>query len=1436
MNEAALPDDDDILNNCGPIDIPLPPEPVQALDATGPRLMITKIESENFKSYGGNRTLGPFHKNFTCVVGPNGSGKSNVIDSMLFVFGYRSSKVRSKKLSQLIHNSELVSNPNSCMVSVYFQKIIDHGPGVTEYEVVPNTEFVISRRAYRDNSSTYWINNTRAVYKDVTNLLRKHGVDLDHNRFLILQGEVEQIAMMKPKAPSEHEDGFLEYLEDIIGSSRFKEPLSIYGDRIERLNDLRLEKLTRVKAVEKEKDELEGVRNEAVGYLRLVNQVARMKNILYQQSMAKERAIEEETKVKLETTQAELRKLTGDIKEKSRELAKTEADRDQLVERHTELLQRHRDTKAKFSEFEAEDSRLRDEHAHIKANGRKLSKALQAETNKLEELQRLPGEADSRKQAILKQLKELEETKKQHELAYQETVDNLAKETAPLRIKVETAEAALAPLQAEADELSSKLTLEREQFDLVMAGRRREQERADTARKRAEEAKQKLADREAELSEATRQLTTAPNPSRRQSSQSCGNLVTGLNSALRDLNEVKMKEAQLTKELHELRTKLAESKSTLQADTSRGRVRTALLDAKRSGTLPGIIGRLGDLAAIPQKYDVAISTACSALDHIVTDTMDTAQQAVTFLKQNNLGLATFIVSLLRPVYLKSFCTRFCFSDLLPTSSWRGSLPPLPTTALDKIKKWENKANAVFVTPKGNFVAERLYDLVETVNDSIRPALYFALRDTLVTDNMDAAVQLAFKQRQRYRVVTLQGQLIETSGAMSGGGGRPLSGRMFTSLEQVREFSGAVYAHCGRKSLGKDDAPDLASLEEQLSQGDADLARFRENRSRLEEVVTRLTRQKEEAERTVKRCETECVRLLADVAALTAEAERSQQRARSTGPSDAEQKRFEAELSKLEKTVKQKVDLASKKRMEAESLKAQLLDVGSARLTAVRSRLDAIEKKTKETNDQLTKLQVGVKTAARNFEKSKSKVASIEAELEAAKQKLTDVDAKLKDLEEEARTCMDEFKKIQADVEQLQMCKEEAQSRLAEIEASLAELQKSESSARRAVAQLESELNQASSKARHWQREIRSLRLHRIDDLSDDEDTVTETQTTVIDAASDSQSSQPVPEGVPLNETSINASPVAEKRQKSTVLPTYTLDQLNELSVDCQELRGLEERIAGLAPNMAAIEEFRRKAEIYLTRVGELNHVTALLGEQRKLMEDAKAKRLSEFLDGFHAITAKLKEMYQMITQGGDAELELIDSLDPFSEGIVFSVRPPKKSWKNIANLSGGEKTLSSLALVFALHHYKPTPLYVMDEIDAALDFKNVSIVGNYLKERTKNAQFVVISLRNNMFELADQLVGIYKTHNITKTITLFPGPLCDQLSKVVVRVATAHGREKDLEQMEQRQQLTSAPLAVGVRLVGNQPMVDALQPIPFSQTLSNGVMDGITTEQPIEIE
>ncbi len=148
-----------------------------------------------------------------------------------------------------------------------------------------------------------------------------------------------------------------------------------------------------------------------------------------------------------------------------------------------------------------------------------------------------------------------------------------------------------------------------------------------------------------------------------------------------------------------------------------------------------------------------------------------------------------------------------------------------------------------------------------------------------------------------------------------------------------------------------------------------------------------------------------------------------------------------------------------------------------------------------------------------------------------------------------------------------------------------------------------------------------------------------------------------------------------------------------------------------------------------------------------------------FREGFGVINSKLKEVYQHLTRGGDAQLELIDALDPFSDGVNFSVRPPKKSWKEVNKLSGGEKTLSSLSLIFALHYYKPTPLYFMDEIDAALDFKNVSIVADYIKKRTKDAQFIIISLRNNMFDLANKLIGVYKTSDKTKVVNLEPAKL-----------------------------------------------------------------------------
>lgn len=154
-----------------------------------------------------------------------------------------------------------------------------------KFEVIPNSDFTIKRTAYKDNTSEYYINDQKVQYKEVASLLRENNVDLDHNRFLILQGEVEQISLLKPKAVNEHDEGLLEYLEDIIGTIKYKPMLEEVNQEIEKVNEIRTEKSNRVQNLQKDKNNLEGPKNEAVNYLKLENELIEAKNRYYQASM-----------------------------------------------------------------------------------------------------------------------------------------------------------------------------------------------------------------------------------------------------------------------------------------------------------------------------------------------------------------------------------------------------------------------------------------------------------------------------------------------------------------------------------------------------------------------------------------------------------------------------------------------------------------------------------------------------------------------------------------------------------------------------------------------------------------------------------------------------------------------------------------------------------------------------------------------------------------------------------------------------------------------------------------------------------------------------------------------------------------------------------------------------------------------------------------------
>lgn len=161
------------------------------------------------------------------------------------------------------------SLPHRCRQHRFFNTVFYNASFQDDelFEEIPGSEFVISRTAHRCNKSDYYINDRKSNFTEVTALLKGKGIDLDNNRFLILQGEVEQISMMKPKGQTEHETGLLEYLEDIIGTDKYIPMLEESSKKLEELNEKRQSMVTRAKIAERERDGLEADKTAAEAYL-----------------------------------------------------------------------------------------------------------------------------------------------------------------------------------------------------------------------------------------------------------------------------------------------------------------------------------------------------------------------------------------------------------------------------------------------------------------------------------------------------------------------------------------------------------------------------------------------------------------------------------------------------------------------------------------------------------------------------------------------------------------------------------------------------------------------------------------------------------------------------------------------------------------------------------------------------------------------------------------------------------------------------------------------------------------------------------------------------------------------------------------------------------------------------------------------------------------
>lgn len=1286
--------------------------PAKPAAPAGPlkRLVIHKMVLNDFKSYAGRQEIGPFHKSFSSVVGPNGSGKSNVIDSLLFVFGWRATKMRQGKLSELIHNSAGKENLPQCSVEVWFREIIDL-PG-DAFKVVPGSKLIVSRTAYRNNSSQYFINARKSTFTECTTLLKAKGIDLDHKRFLILQGEVESIAQMPPRAKNEHEEGLLEYLEDIIGTSCYKTPIEEQAKLVDEANEKRAEKLGRLKIVQKEKDALEAKKRQAESFLRDQNELARRHSALWQLYSLESRDNIKVATIAIEKYSAQLAQETEKHSGSRAEIEELESEYKTIVNEFDSIARSTDKVAKELAKYEKEDVQLQEKRKHLESKKKKLAKSIADDRYAASEAKATASDSAHKIEKEQAEVRKLEASLEREEAQLEKIRDSLKGKTEKFSRAIEQKQRELQPWTAK---ISDK-----------MAAKNVAQEERDLLASRGAQVETSIA----EAKEALRNLEL-DNESKNEEVQSLHqerrHLESKMASCQKQLDDMKQQETLLRSKVVSARSKADDARATVSATRSRGDVLSSLSRQAELGMIKGFHGRLGNLGVIDDKYDVAISTACPGLNNIVVDSVDCGQACIEHLRKNNLGRANFVL-------LNSL--------------------GISAAALQPIETPEN--------------VPRLFDLVKPREARFAAAFYHQLRDTLVAKDLAHANRIAYGAK-RWRVVTLDGQLIDKSGTMSGGGNKVSRGAMSSkfsadevSPEQLQRMER------DRDSLEESLRGHIASMKtvESLLEG---------HRARVPQIEVALDK----------------IRMdLSSGEQRVSEAKRRVAELKAQSKPDADDASRIAELdvqiASLDKEIAKLSEKSNAIESDIEKLQEQILEAGGVELRTQNSKVDSIKDKIELSSELTTKAEVAKSKAEKDVLKLEKSLEKNEAQSEQLK-------GELEQLRDQIASNTQAADGVRAKVEDAQHLMDTKAEERDEIKSQLDERSESVNAFRALEMEIKQNLednerfrSEHEKQLKHLQEKLAGLSLHHIDEDDESDEEADDNQADQEDADKDvkasgqrSKSSKQPTSGSRGDSDEVDADNGDDDVDgSSNELFEFPEDELREMDKKSLQraITVYEEKVANGSANMSVLAEYRKRESEFLSRAKDLEATTQERDAAKQRYDDLRKQRLENFMAGFSIISSKLKEMYQTITLGGNAELELVDSLDPFAEGILFSVMPPKKSWKNISNLSGGEKTLSSLALVFALHAYKPTPVYVMDEIDAALDFRNVSIVANLIKERTKGGQFIIISLRNNMFELSSRLIGVYKTANCTKSLTIDNTELMAPPPAKAVVATTPHSR------------------------------------------------------------
>ena len=1163
------------------------------------------MELYGFKSFA-QRTEIVFDTGITGIVGPNGSGKSNIGDAVRWVLGEQSAKtLRGASMSDVIFNGTQKRKPLSYCE---VSLIFDNEDGALPMETA---EVMVTRRVYRNGESEYFLNRAACRLKDVIDLFRDTGIGKE-GYSIIGQGRIDEILSRK----SEDRRQVFEEAAGIVKFKARKEEADRKLERTlenaERLDDI-LEELNR------RLGPLEEQSRNARAYMAYAEELKHldMNLFLIRSDRARQRLAELDSE--LMTLATILEDTEAALQDKTQQRDETQEAIAALEEQVTAARQRLMECAANVHEAQEQLTALRSRQEARQENRTRIAAEQEDSVARLAELEKNFGASE-------------DEVHKQEDLIAQAEaiLEKTQKTQERLQQEEETAENELESHKGRVVSAMNRLSdVKNNQTRLTTMRAQMESRLAELERSGEE-----LTEQEAALAEALEEAArlVKQEQQRQQSMQ----------DALRTRqSEFDAHDAALSTQ----RTRAEELSSKLQAAASRHAVlsemtrdmegynqavRRAMQYAKQRG-MSGVKGVLAQLMSVPQKYETAIDMALGAAQqNIVTLNEETAKELIQYLRQNRLGRATFLpMSAIRPNGL-------------------------------------NERDRQVLTMPGCFGVAS--DLVSCAPE-YRAIIENLLGRTVIADNLDHGIAIMRAGGHRFRLVTLEGDVMHSGGSMTGGSAQSKVSNLLSRERELKELTEQLKA-------GK---ADFEAMKQKLQEG-------QQKKAQLRLAVSDALNDLHQQEIAVTREQARHESASADLAAHRDRMERTREAGSQLTEAIAD---IDAQLSAIQDDFGG-VEM-DQEAMDAETARLQKL-LADARAASAKASDDLMVRTL-----QLSELRHGLATLQRDMAHYISDRAQIARDEERRLAQLREMDAQDAQDAADIASVIDEVNRRQQE-----------QARQEQTAQAIEKKRGDESAKLRDILRDMENLHESYKRDGEKQHRLEMTRQRVDSDQRNLQNRIWDTYKLTYAGAEEFRQA----EG--FNERE------ADKRA-------------GELSAAIRALGNV---------NVGAVEEYAEtKARVDdLTRQQE--DLRAAEADLRELIERLIEQMRVTFVENFTKLQGYFSETFTRLFGGGKAELKLMDPEDPLNCGIEVNAQPPGKKLQLLSLLSGGERALTAIAILFATLKLKPTPFCILDEIEAALDDANIGYYADYLKEYSRGTQFIVVTHRKGTMERCNSLFGV----------------------------------------------------------------------------------------------